>query len=176
VVFTPKEGDARLLPPLAEYGEAKEVKRKTMKKFQKGFTLIEILVVIGILAILFTIALVAINPQRQFQQANDTKRRSDVNTLLNAITQYAADNAGTLPASITTSAQTVSDTQADICTDLVTRYLAALPRDPLVAGGDISDCTGAYDTGYQVFRSATDNRITVYAPSSQLVPTIMVTR
>lgn len=145
------------------------------RKMQKGFTLIEILVVIGILAILFTIALVAINPQRQFQQANDTKRRSDVNTLLNAITQYAADNAGTLPAGINTTATAIADTGTNICTDLVTRYLAALPRDPLVAGGDISNCA-TYDTGYQVFRSVTDNRVTVLAPSSQLVPTIQVTR
>ena len=147
-----------------------------MKKSQKGFTLIEILVVIGILAILFTIALVAINPQRQFQQANDTKRRSDVNTLLNAITQYAADNAGTLPAGITASAQNVQNTAADLCAALVTRYLAGLPRDPLQAGGDVTDCTGAYNTGYMVYRSAADNRVTVLAPSSQLVPTIQVTR
>jgi prepilin-type N-terminal cleavage/methylation domain-containing protein len=151
-----------------------------MKKFQKGFTLIEILVVIGILAILFTIALVAINPGRQFQQANDTKRRSDVNTILNAITQYAADNAGALPAGISTTAATIGNVAggADICADLVTRYLAGLPRDPLTAGGDITDCASVdHNTGYSVFEGGAPNhRVTVYAPASQLVPTIIVTR
>ncbi|MBI3380274.1 type II secretion system protein [Candidatus Gottesmanbacteria bacterium] len=149
-----------------------------MRKNQKGFTLIEILVVIGILAVLFAIALVAINPARQFSQANNTKRRSDVNALLNAVHQYAADNKGALPAAITTSALTIGNGtgEADICASVVTKYLAALPRDPLVTGGDVTDCTASYTTNYKVVKSATDNRITVSAPGAELSETIQVTR
>lgn len=149
-----------------------------MKRNQRGFTLIEILVVIGILAVLFAIALVAINPARQFSQANNTKRRSNVNAILNAIHQYAADNKGTLPSAITTTTLTIgNDTgQADICASLVTQYIAALPLDPSVTGGDITDCTPTYNTGYTVVKSATDNRITVSAPSAELSETITVTR
>src|SRR6266496_6575741 len=69
-------------------------------KSQKGFTLIELLVVIGILAILLSIVLIAINPARQFGQANDTQRRSNVTAILNAIGAYAADNHGQLPPGI----------------------------------------------------------------------------
>ena len=61
---------------------------KTKFSTQKGFTLIELLVVIGILAILLAITLIAINPARQFGQANDTKRRSDATQILNAVGQY----------------------------------------------------------------------------------------
>jgi type IV pilus assembly protein PilA len=146
---------------------------------RKGFTLIELLVVIGILAVLLTIVLVAINPARQFSQSNNTKRRSDVNAILNAIDQFAADHRGTLPAGITTTAQSVSSTGANVCLDIVTDYMAALPQDPLSNDGAAiteTDCAAAYDTGYTVVRSATNGRITVTAPSAELGDIISVTR
>ena len=64
------------------------------KNNQKGFTLIEILIVIGIIAVLATIVIIAINPARQFAQARNTQRVSNVNTLLNALGQDLADNKG----------------------------------------------------------------------------------
>src|SRR6185437_14162204 len=103
-------------------------------KTEKGFTLIELLVVIGILAVLLAITLIAINPAKQFSQANNTKRRSDVNAILNAVDQYAADNKGALPPGISTCTQVAPciitndaaiTPHADICSSLVTKYLAA---------------------------------------------------
>src|SRR3989344_5689238 len=146
---------------------------------RKAFTLIELLVVIGVLSVLLVITLVAINPARQFSLANNTKRRSDVNSILNAIHQYAADNKGRLPAGITDAALVVSDTGADICTDVVTDYLAALPVDPLTNNGaSITDCAvvGGYTTAYTVVKSATNNRVTVAAPDAELSEVISVTR
>ena len=60
-----------------------------------GFTLLEILVVIGMIAILATIVIVAINPARQFAQGRNTQRQANVNTILNAIGQRIAENKGT---------------------------------------------------------------------------------
>ncbi len=148
-----------------------------IKRNQKGFTLIELLVVIGILAILLAITLIAINPARQFQKSNDTKRSSDVNAILNAVNQYMADNKGALPAGITTTAQIISDTGADICADLVPTYIAALPVDPLTNDGTpITDCAVAYDTNYTIVSGA-DNRLTVTATATEVQATdISVTR
>ena len=146
------------------------------KSTKKGFTLIELLVVIGILATLLAITLVAINPVRQFQQANNTKRSSDVNAILNAVNQYAANNRGALPVGISSTTQTIADTGANICASLITTYLAALPADPSVGGGAaITTCVGAYSTGYTVL-SGSDNRVTVSAPSAELGAVISVTR
>lgn len=145
---------------------------------KKGFTLIELLVVIGILSILLVITLVAINPVRQFQLSNNTKRRSDVNAVLNAVHQYAADNKGQLPAGITTTAAEVASGvgNADICDDIVPTYIAALPADPLTNNGaSVTDCT-AYTTGYEISKSATNNRVTVTAPLAELSEVISVIR
>ncbi len=148
------------------------------KKHSRGFTLIELLVVIGILAVLLSIVLIAINPARQFAQANNTKRRSDVIALLNAVSQFSADNKGALPSQITTIVQNIANTGADLCTPLsvTVQYLPALPRDPLVSSGaQIANCAVAYDTGYSVVKDA-GNRVTVAAPQAELSETISVTR
>ena len=71
-----------------------------MKTSRKGFTLIELLLVIGIIAILAAIVIVAINPTRQLGQARNAQRNSDINTILNAVWQYAIDNNGTMPSDL----------------------------------------------------------------------------
>jgi type II secretory pathway pseudopilin PulG len=128
------------------------------------------------------ITLIAINPARQFSQANDTKRASDVNAILNAIDQYAADNKGALPGTIPTTAAVIGSAvgQVDLCSALVTQYLAALPVDPLTNNGTpVSNCAqvGGYDTEYTVVKSTADNRITVAAPKTEIAAQpITVTR
>src|SRR6266513_373123 len=120
---------------------------KTIKNLQKGFTLIELLVVIGILAILLAIVLIAINPAKQFGQANDTKRSSDVNQILNAINQYMADNKGQVPANMPAAGAAAVNIKSgavgnvgDICASLVTKYVAALPQDPSSNNGTQLNC------------------------------------
>lgn len=146
---------------------------KSALKNRKGFTLIELLVVIGILAVLLAIVLVAINPARQFEQANNTKRSSDVNAILNAVHQYAASNQGNLPAGLAAAAADTdvavssAGTGEEFCNALVTEYIAALPTDPSLNSDPIEegDCAD-YATGYVVSKSSADNRITVKSASN----------
>ncbi len=149
-------------------------------KLRRGFTLIELLVVIGILTVLLAIVLVAINPARQFSQANDTQRRSDVNAILNAIHQYAADNKGTLPTDIATTSKVISSTATSaLCGNLVPKYVADIPIDPTAgtespAGSVCTDTGATYNSGYSVIKNA-DNRITVSA-TGEITTSISVTR
>lgn len=153
----------------------------SLRRRSGGFTLIEILVVIGILAVLLAITLIAINPAKQFSQANNTKRRSDVNSILNAVNQYAADNKGNITALNIPSgtAAVIGDGtgQIDLCDVLVPKYIAALPVDPLTNNGTpVDSCAAAYDTNYTIVQSQNDQRITVSAPAAELSESIFVTR
>lgn len=148
---------------------------------KKGFTLIELLVVIGILAILLAITLIAINPARQFGQANNTRRRSDVLQILNAIHQYAAENNGQLPPEVLaitgTAATTLNGTNfPNLCGELMTTYIPAIPTDPSLNTPNITDCSvTTWNTGYALAKDAA-NRVTVSAPFADLGATIRVTR
>lgn len=133
------------------------------KNKNKGFTLIEILIVIGIIAVLAAIVLVAINPARQFRKANNSQRTANVNAILNAIGQYTVDNKGTLPS--------IPDGELDedLCNDLVPKYIPAIPTDPDSdsEGISIEDCDdiGANDVEYEVDDDSS-GRVTVSAPNT----------
>lgn len=152
----------------------------------RGFTLVELLVVIGILAILLAIVLIAINPARQFAQSRNTQRGSDVNAILNAVYAYAADNNGNLPAGIDATVKTVASGGAvgtvNLCTTLVPRYIADMPIDPTTGteaplNSICTDAAATYDSGYTIVRSSTtDNRITITAPQAELQKVIIITR
>ena len=162
---------------------------------RKGFTLLEILLVIAAIGILAAIVLVAINPNRQLAQARNAQRRSDVQSILNAtyqkiIDEGASGSTAALTAITTTAAEiyrsgtttgTTSCTgtpldmaavASDAGADVVPNYLASIPQDP-------SEPTTSNCSGYTIIKDA-NNRITVAAPNAnvaaELSQNISVTR
>ena len=147
------------------------------KKNFKGFTLIELLIVIAVRAVLSSLVFVALNPLARFQDSRNTKRWTDVNSILSAIKLNQIDNGGTyfedvdeLTAGLyyqigneDSCAQACSYPtivlQSD-CVDLEglvdEGYMPSVPVDPNDSGSDESH------TGYFLVKSATGS-ITVGA-------------
>ncbi len=147
----------------------------SFRSLRRGFTLIELLLVIGIIAILAAIVIVAINPTKQLGDARNAQRRSDVNTILNAVYQYSIDNTGNLPSTITAVSTEVCKSGVNVVCGatinlnmLTGSYLVGLPNDP----------SGGAQTNYWIMRDATTKRVTVNAPAAEgnPPPTISVTR
>lgn len=146
----------------------------------RGFTLIELIIASALVVLAAGIALVWLDPSRQFASARNTRRTSDANAIINAIGQNIADNrgvfacvSGTIPAVATNMASSSGNYNIAPC--LVPAYLPSLPYDPTAAGAryvSISD----YNTSYTVIASSTTGLITVQAPSAELGATISVTR
>ena len=124
--------------------------------------------VIGILAILAGVVLVAINPARQFKIARDSQRSANISTILNAIGQNLADHGGVftcegvvMPLAMTSTVIANDSNGADIARCLVPDYLSTLPFDPSKDSANYRDELQYY-SGYYL-STDTEGRITISA-------------
>lgn len=143
-----------------------------------GFTMIEVLIVMGILAILMAVTIVALNPGRQFAQARNTQRIGAVGAIVSAIGQNMADNmgvftcaAGTLPA--TDTPMKSGPGGYDIRPCLVPAYLPDMPIDPSTGS---STSPTEYASGYSLQADSSSKRVTVNAPGAELGQVIRAVR
>ena len=159
--------------------------------------MLEILLVIGIIAILAGIVIVAINPSKQLATVRNTERKSDLKQLYNAITQYYIDNSA-YPSTISTTtlnevcntgavSNTSTSTSGANCATaglanlsiLVPTYLTAIPTDPTGTSSLLAFIPTAYaattatGTGYKVGVN-TAKQVLISAPLAELGVRVVV--
>lgn len=69
----------------------------------KGFTLLEILLVVAAIAILAGVVIIAVNPGKQLADTRNATRQTDVKTISDAVYQYSFDHGGVFPSGIDTN-------------------------------------------------------------------------
>ena len=125
-----------------------------------GFTLIEIITAIGVLTILATVVLAAVNPIEQFRKAQDSKRKSDLAQVQRALEAYYQDF-GRYPAHTTTGLNTYTintglgeDDNAILWGASWPPYMDVVPVDPSSSKFYIyvSDSTNGYQS-YKIYAS-----------------------
>ncbi len=140
---------------------------KIKAKGLKGFTLIEILIVIALIAILAAITIIAINPQQNFRDARNAQRSANVNSILSGVTQWSSAQGNSVTSLGITDCGTGVDVigtdvpaSADIDLEpiLVPTYIVEMPTDP-------TDGT-ALSTDYTICMEA-NGRVTVAAPGAE---------
>jgi general secretion pathway protein G len=118
---------------------------------QRGFTIVELLIVIAVIAILAAIVLTSY--QGTQAQARDAKRKSDVKALIDALEVYYQDNgfyppsdAGTLSTAINGYWKTTADSSWSTFATQLEPYLGDMPRDPTSTPG--INVTNSSTTGF----------------------------
>jgi len=147
----------------------------------KGFTLLEILLVITLIGILIGILLVSVNPNRQLAQARNLSRKSHITDIHTALEAHSIRNSGTILSTVTTTYQDICDTGTRTATDalpntnycngkldlrvLVPTYINSIPKD--------NQETVSGNTGYQVAKTP-NNQISVRATRAELGESIVI--
>ena len=96
-----------------------------MKRYERGFTLIEIVLVITLIGLMATLLISLVDPVRQFQKSNDARRKADLHQIQAVLELYRTDQ-GQYPA--------VLPACGSALTGGTTTYLQKIPCDPKNTG------------------------------------------
>lgn len=118
----------------------------------------KLLIIFSVFFIFLAIVFVALDPATRFADARDSRRWSDVNSILTAVHQCIVDNGGSLTdcGIDDTTSHTLGTGDLDLSTELA-KYLKTIPVDPEGS---------AANTGYTL-QADSNNIITITATNAE---------
>jgi|GEM_PF-1986043 prepilin-type N-terminal cleavage/methylation domain-containing protein len=141
----------------------------------KGFTILEIMLVITLMGILIGISIVLLRPNERVAATRNIVRKTDISNIYKALEYYKVKNKGIVLNTITTNYQEICDTGTLSSTDalpnanycngkldlrvLVPTYIKSIPKD--------SQATDTASTGYELAKTST-NQVSIMAVNSEL--------
>lgn len=141
------------------------------RQTNRGFTLIEILLVVAAIVILAGIVVASVNPGRQLGKTRDADRNVAVDDIASAIQEYQLDN-NEFPSTLPSSGQCSDDANEicktgatstsgciDLSADLVDTYMPKMPVD-------LQATSSENGTGYHAVATSS-SRVTVCAPLAE---------
>jgi hypothetical protein len=132
----------------------------------RGFSIVEWLMISSIAAVIISLAIIAIDPIGHSAASANAKRWSDVNTLASALARYQSDHGGAPPSGVDAGEREICVVMDKaVCgekglldlTELAGTYIERIPADP-TAGS-------SFGSGYRV-RLSPEGRIIVSAPNA----------
>ncbi len=145
---------------------------KSKKKKILGFSIIELMVIIGAVGVVLAVTVSYVNPLKRVGESNDSVRWSDVEEIAQALELYAIDNSQ-IPDDFSTPIIAVDE-----------KHVICDSADSLTCDGDTNDClviddtdflayiddlpvdpdkTDTSDTGYYVLRKENQGKIAIGA-------------
>lgn len=146
----------------------------------RGFTVIEMVVVFALIAVAAIGTYFLLNPAQQLARSRNQRRSADINIVANAIQRKKIDNRGVfscssggIPTIATRMASSTGNYNVAPC--LVPLYLDNFPHDPNAANARYNSITD-YDSAYLIAQNTASSTVTITAPYAELEEIISITR
>ncbi len=156
--------------------------------YKKGFTITELVITIGIIALLMSLIVFILSPGDVLKETRDKQRTVHIQAIYDALIQkaYEVGGGGVWPQGIVLPKTKDGDDNAEfavigseegqvnLCEHLYPLYMSPFPVDPLVGEMEEDDCRASdYNTGYEIWQNPENDVVVIRAPHAEAITVVI---
>ncbi len=149
-----------------------------------GFTITELVITIGIIALLMSLIVFILSPGDVLKETRDKQRAVHAQAIYDALIQkaYEIGGGGVWPEAIVIPKTKdgegnpefavigSGEGQVNLCEHLYPLYINPFPIDPLVGTSEGDDCrTAEYNSGYEIWQNPENSAVVITAPNAEVI-------